>query len=39
LAQDIKDGKAVTPVGGNAKKAGLEPGEKVKIDEHTVDRR
>ena len=38
LAQDIKDGKSVTPVGENAKKAGLEPGEKIKIQEHKVDR-
>lgn len=39
LADDIKSGKPVTPVGENAKKAGLEPGEKIKIQEHTVDRR
>jgi RHS repeat-associated protein len=39
LMQDIKDGKPVTPVGENARKAGLEPGEKIKIQEPTVGRK
>ena len=38
LKQDIENGIAVTPVGKNAEKAGLKPGQPIKLDSHTTDR-